>query len=116
MASGTTVALVGGPCDGETRNITDKTLKAGKLTCRGTEYDRTNVIHVGDLIVFATKDAIIAAQGGVSPGAGSAPQALSGWSDLRRSVNQTIPSAVRQMRAAQDAALRELRHGRRVRH
>lgn len=112
----TAVGLVGGPCDGQTVNASDATLKSGKLTCKGTEYLRTDAIHVGDLITFATQAAIDKAGSGSSTSGANAPQALGGWADLRRSVNQTIPSAVRRMRATQNAALRELRHGRRVRH
>lgn len=110
----TTVALVGGPCDGTTRNIRDATLKAGHLTCKGTDYVRTDAIHVGDLITFATKQAIANATGGTPTPDNNAAQALGGWADVRRTTNQTIPSAVRRMRATQNAALRELRHGRKV--
>lgn len=66
------------------------------------------------LITFGSNAPTPSHGGGSGSGPDTAAQALGGWADVRRTTNQTIPSAVRRMRATQNAALRELRHGRKV--
>lgn len=48
------------------------------------------------------------------PASLKAPQALSGWKALRKSVNRDMPAALRQSQKARQAALRSLSHARKV--
>jgi hypothetical protein len=40
MAATYTINFVGGPCDGQTRDITGDQLQAGAVTCKGVTYVR----------------------------------------------------------------------------
>lgn len=111
----TPVALVGGPCDGETKTVSDATVRSGHLTCKGTLYEKTDVIHVGDLITFATLDAISGVSTGKGTGGNIASHTHKGWEDVRRSINHRLPETLRQSHALTSAALRSLSHSRKVR-
>ena len=84
----TTVTLVGGPCDGESRNITAATLAAGKLTCKGVLYVRSNDFPTEENIVFATTDAIGKAVGCKAPA-----HVTTAWSRWMRALAHSGPHA-----------------------
>lgn len=111
----TTVALVGGPCDGQEKTIDDATLQAGHLTCGGRLYTRTDAIHVGDLITFATSDAIAKATSGAGPNAIFQSNVYKSWGDIQRSANRNLPTALHRIQVSQTLLLQALTHKRRVR-
>ena len=103
--------LRGGPCDGKTGELTPEIAQSGQLQCGGHIYKITSPVQVsGGREVF--RDA------GKVPPPPSPPKAArahGGWHDVRRSVNQRMPAALRQSQHSMEAALRELSRGRKVR-
>lgn len=115
MATTYHVYLNGGPCDGTTRTLTQHQFDSGSLTCKGTTYIyNPDQVIKGHRYIF---DAVPVQSGGGGGGSSSStgPQAYSGWTALRRSLNRDLTSAVRQIRRNQSAAWRELAHRRTVR-
>lgn len=112
----TTVALVGGPCDGETVRISDATLASGHLTCKGATYTRLRQVQTGGHITFGS-NAPTPAPGG-SPSAPSIFQSnvYRSWGDIERSVNRGLPTALHRITVSQTRLLQALAHKRRVRH
>lgn len=90
-----TIGLVGGPCDGTNMNVSSAQLASGQVTCQGTLYIRTNAVHAGDLITFATSDAISKATQGPVPIA-----AMKAWTHLMHTLAHKGPSAHRRIVAA----------------
>jgi hypothetical protein len=84
----TTVTLVGGPCDGESKGITQATLSAGRLTCQGTLYVRSNAFPTEENIVFATTDAIGKATGSKAPA-----HVTTAWTRWMRALAHSGPKA-----------------------
>ena len=114
-----TAYLQGGPCAGRTVNLTVAEADAGELTCRGGLYRNpfTGAHRHGSIVFDYAGPAPPSSGGGGSVTAASVgPQAYTGWNAMRRSFNRELPAAVHAIARYQAAALRELRHGRRVRH
>lgn len=117
MATTYRARLVGGPCAGQTKTLTQAEWDAGETTCKGSVYVFDGIKRpAGQLARFTVRVGAPPPPppgGGVS-GAGVAPQAYQGWGGLRRSLNQELPAALRAINRNQHAALRELAHRRRV--
>jgi hypothetical protein len=90
-----TVTLIGGPCDQQTINISQSTLDAGQLTCKGVIYTRTAVFSSQENITFGTSDAIQKATKG--PSTAHVTQAWSRWMKI---LGHTGPSQHRRLLAA----------------
>jgi hypothetical protein len=84
----TVVSLVGGPCDGENRSITQVTLDAGQLTCQNVLYVRSDNFPTEENIVFATSDAIAKASGSKAPA-----HVTTAWTRWMRALGHTGPKA-----------------------
>jgi hypothetical protein len=82
------VQLVGGPCDGDDRTLTQAQLDAGELTCKGTIYVRSNDFPSSELIVFATADAIKKATGSKAPA-----HITTAWTRWMRALAHKGPAA-----------------------
>jgi hypothetical protein len=91
----TTVSLVGGPCDGQNRNLTAKQLATGQLTCKGTVYVRSDAFPAEENIVFATADAIKGATGSKAPA-----HVTQAWTRLMRALGHSGPRAHHRIRKA----------------
>lgn len=112
--AGVVVYLNGGPCDGTNKNLTQKQFNSHKTKCGGSTYTYDPTLTANfELPVFSTSADTGKAAGGAS--SLKAPQALKGWQALRKSVNKSMPSALRSSRKASTSALRSLSRARKVR-
>jgi hypothetical protein len=103
--------LSGGPCDGQTVDLSPAEADSASIYCKGAWYRNpgTGKRRNGALIFnFAGK---------VPTAAGplKAAKAHHGWSDVRKSVNQHMPHALSASQRNARAALRTLNRARRVR-
>ena len=110
-----TVYLLGGPCNGQNKHLTQAQYKKGSTTCKGATYvHNPDQVVKGHPIVF---DFLQPETGGGSTSAGSyAPHSLKGWGDVRKQVNEGLPTALRKMTKLNRAALSELHRKRKVGH
>lgn len=103
MATTITTEFVGGPCDGETQQLTVGQLRAGAVSCGGANY----VIQgITPALYRATWAKQVAAQEQLTPVGGHA-QFDRAWMQLMRTLAFTVPAntarvnkAVRRIRAA----------------
>ena len=86
--AGTLVQLIGGPCDGQDKTISDAQLATGRLTCQGVLYLRSNDFPSQELITFATTDAIGKAVGSKAPA-----HVTTAWTRLMRTLGHKGPAA-----------------------
>lgn len=108
------IYLNGGPCDGTTKNLTQKQYDSKVTTCKNTVYKYDPAAGQGfELPVFSSSDTYGAPSG--SGGILRGPHALSGWKALRRSVNKGMPEALNASQRSRRAALRSLSRARKVR-
>lgn len=99
-----------GPCDGK-YGVVDVTNGPPKTTtCGGHTYKLTNA--KSDPLVY-TDAGKTPSPGGPGP-TGIAPETLKGWDALRKSVNTTMPNALREARQMRQQALRDLARVRKV--
>lgn len=111
MAGVTQYVLSGGPCDGNTGQLTPAIEQSGQLTCSGHIYKITSPVqNQGGREVFKDAGPVPAPKP-----TGGAPRTHSGWQDLRNSVNHNFPAALRASEKSTAAALRSLSRGRKVR-
>ena len=110
MAQTFPVYLDGGPCNGKIVHLTKAQLDTGKWTCGGKEYDF-------DPTLSATVNGFVYEAGGATGGGSNIPATgvHKGWSDLRRSLNHKMPTALAKSAKMDAAALRKLEHARKVR-
>ena len=90
------VLLVGGPCDGQTKTISDSDWNNGETTCKGAVYvfDGVNRLpHHLDHFTYRPG----APQPPPGPGEVRAPHALNAWADLRGVMNRELPTTLRQV-------------------
>lgn len=107
----TQYVLKGGPCDGKTGNLTPAIDQDGQLTCKQHVYKRVEPAQIKNgREVFADAGPV------PKPPAGAgAAHAHHGWTDIRHSINHTMPAALRASQKSTRAALRSLGRGRKVR-
>ena len=111
------IRLRGGPCNGQAKTISQAEWDAGETTCQGAVYIWNGVTPpAGQRFVFTYRPGAPPPGSGGGAGTATAPQAHTGWNDLRRTFNHDLPAALRTIRRNQDAALRELGRKRRVGH
>jgi hypothetical protein len=109
------IYLQGGPCNG--RTVSADQIVGGAvayIACGGGYY------VVGDGKRRPNGDLIFAYSGKAKPGPpsttiGHDARALQGWGDLRRTINQGLPTALRRTDKLTRASLRQARRHRRVR-
>lgn len=107
----TQYVLRGGPCDGKQGTLTPAIEQSGQLTCNNHIYKITYPVQIdGGREVFKDAGAVPAPKEGVST-----PHTHHGWSDLQHSFNRNMPKSLNGARKYQEAALRSLGRGRKVR-
>jgi hypothetical protein len=107
----TQYVLQGGPCDGNTGDLTPAIDDSGQITCKGGLYKRTSPVQVsGGREVFK-----FAGKAPTTDGGGGTPHTHSGWNDLRKSFNKHMPRDLRASHRMTSAALRSLSRARKVR-
>lgn len=111
------VYLQGGPCNGRTVPLTPAEADAGELYCGGDVYKNpyTGQRRRG-LLVF-TDAGKIPNVGGGGGGTFNVYQSnvWKSWSDIERSVNRNLPTALHKITVTQTRILQALAHKRRVR-
>lgn len=107
------VYLQGGPCNG--RTVSADQIQGGLvgyILCRGHYYlDSGRTRRNGNAIFIDSGTTAPQPPGSTNL---NAPRAHSGWRDLRRSVNRTMPHALNRASALTRSALRATSHGRKV--
>ena len=107
----TQYVLKGGPCDGKIGTMSPEVEQSGQLTCQDHVYKRTGQLSSGvPREIFQDHGAVPKPKQSVST-----PHAHHGWQSLRKSINHTMPSALRKASKSQAAALRSLGRASRVR-
>ena len=108
------VYLEGGPCNGKIVPLTPAEADTGELVCGGDLYKNpyTGQKH-GRYLVFI--DAGKAPSSGGGGGTVRAPHALNAWADLRRTINEGLPTMLRTTSRLNHATSRALARKRRVR-
>lgn len=104
--------LKGGPCDGNTGQLSPAQEQARQVECKGSLYkeDAADASHRPD-IVFKYAGKVP----GPPPTGGGTPHTHKGWSDLQHSVNHNLPRSLSRAESHTRAALRSLGRGRKVR-
>jgi hypothetical protein len=88
--------FVGGPCDGQTKNLTTAQLRAGAVSCGGSNYI---IQGVRPDLYRATWAKQVAQEEKIAPPGGHA-QFDTAWLRLMRSLAFTIPANTKRVRAA----------------
>ena len=112
MPAGITQYLLkGGPCDGKTGDITSDVATSGQLICGNHVYKVTSPVQVENgREVFKDHGPVPA-----PPPPPKSAKAHGGWHDVRVSINQHMPKALRTSHHNTQAALRSLSRARKVR-
>lgn len=111
MAKGEVVYLRGGPDNGVLLDYSVPPPLPAKIAYSGSLYEKSS----GRKKVTGI-DTYVYDYGGSTDGSGvKAPRLHKGWHDLRRSVNDRFPSALRKSHHNTQAALRALSHAQKVR-
>lgn len=109
--------LVGGPCDGQIKTLTQAEWDAGETSCKGETYVFDGIKpRSGRLAHFTFRAGAPPPPptGGGSSGASVAPNVYRAWSDVERSVNRRLPTALHRIGISQRRLLQALAHKRRV--
>jgi hypothetical protein len=109
------VRLIGGPCGGTTKTLTQAEWESGETTCKGAVYVYDGITRPAGQLPHLTY------RPGAPPpppsgGAGYAPHTTKAWGELQKQVNRTMPSTLRTVSGLQAATSTALRRRRRVRH
>ena len=109
------VYLQGGPCNG--RSVPDTEIQGGLVgyvVCQGADYINSGKRRPNGELIFT-----YSASGVPQPPSTSgptAPHALKGWNDLRKTVNRGLPTMLRTVGKLNAETSRSLGRRRRVRH
>lgn len=100
----TQYVLQGGPCDGNTGDLTPAIDSSGRIQCGGHNYDRAEPVQVvGGRELFKDAGAIPA-----PPKPGVSPRAHKAWAHLQHAVNREWPATLKDSGRMTSAALRAL--------
>lgn len=112
------IHFLDGPCDGKTRTVSQAVVDSGQVQCGGVLYVHYVAGASGPDIVFVPANSPLG-QGQTGGGGGiqlRAPHALSGWADLRHTLNHGMPQMLRHVKGLNLATSHALARRRRVRH
>lgn len=102
------IHFIEGPCDGQTRTVTQGTLDRGTVSCGGTVYVRYKAGAAGPSIVFVPVDSPL---GQAVEGAKANPaHAMSAWTRWMRVLAHTGPHSHHRILRSTARARRIARH------
>lgn len=88
--------LSGGPCDGKTLKLNSSFKTTGIVYCGGAQYEvnRFTSNPVFCVYIQGSEASASASDPTLAALAAHAPKTLSGWGDLRQSINKRLPTAL----------------------
>src|SRR5215469_14566575 len=106
------VLLVGGPCDGQRKNISADAFALGETTCKGETYVYDGVTRPPSQLPHFTFRKGAPPPGGTGGGtpATYAPVFYRSWADLEEAVNRRLPTALHRITVSQVRVLQTLAH------